>query len=101
MLPVQSHLSYLGKKGKDRVTGFTGIVTTVAFDLYGCIQVVLTPAALDKDGIPVASNWFDIGRVEITDDTLVMPQPDFDFGPVAEGRKGPATKPAFCTHPPR
>ena len=100
MLPVQSHLSYLGKKGKDRVTGFTGTVTTVGFDLYGCIQVVLTPG-LDKDGVPASSNWFDIGRIEITDNTPVMPQPDFDFGSVAEGKKGPAAKPTFGTHPPR
>lgn len=56
-------MSILGKLGKDRVTGFTGIITGRAEYLYGCMQYSLTPAA---DGNKILSNeWFDEGRIEI------------------------------------
>jgi len=45
---VERHVSQLGLKVKDRVTGFEGVVSTMSFDLYGCIQAAVTPAA--KDG---------------------------------------------------
>ena len=38
-----NELKLLGLKVKDKVTGFTGIITSVSFDLYGCIQVIITP----------------------------------------------------------
>lgn len=90
---VAKHLSYLGKKVKCRVTGFEGVVTSVSFDLYGCIQVVVNPGA-DKDGKMIDSMWFDINRLEIQSEQPVMQVPNFDFGPVAEGRNGPSEKPA-------
>ncbi len=43
MKQVQEHLCKLGLKAEDMVTGFKGVVSTVSFDLYGCIQAVLTP----------------------------------------------------------
>jgi len=54
----------LGKQGKDKITGFTGIVTGVATHLYGCDTVGLSPS-LDKDGKIQDSHWFDIGRIEV------------------------------------
>ena len=89
---IKKHLGYLGLKVRDKVTGFKGTVTSVGFDLYGCVQVIVNPG-LDKSGKPGESLWFDIARLEKTSMKPVMEVPNFDFGPVAEGLKGPAEKP--------
>lgn len=54
----------LGKKARDRITGFEGVITGRAQYLTGCDQYVLTPSV--KDGSYQASQWFDEGRLEIT-----------------------------------
>ncbi len=91
---VQSHLAKLGFKVRDRVTGIEGIVTSVGFDLYGCVQVIINPG-IDKDGKIRDGLWLDIARLEILSKKPVMQPPDFvTDGPVAEGLKGPAEKPA-------
>jgi len=54
----------LGKKGKDKITGFTGIITAKIFYLYGCAQYGLSPE-IDKDGKKPQMEWFDEGRIEI------------------------------------
>jgi len=87
----KKHFDLLGKKAKDKVTGFTGVITSLSFDLYGCIQVVVTPKAEKKE--VKDGHWFDVTRLEILDSTPVLPVPDFDSGYVAEGNKGPADKP--------
>lgn len=90
---MNSHIKLLGKKAKDSVTGQEGIITTVSFDLYGCVQAVITPQA--KDGKVLEGNWMDVARLEILNDKPVMALPDFSRGYVAEGKKGCAEKPAF------
>lgn len=92
---IQKHLNLLGLKVRDRVTGAKGVVASISFDLYGCIQAVVNPG-LDKDGKQLDQNWYDVSRLEVTDSEPVMPRPDFVSGPVAEGRKGPAEKPMPC-----
>lgn len=89
---MQKHMDLLGLKARDKVTGFEGVVSTVSFDLYGCIQVVLTPP-LDGDGKKQDGVWFDVARLEVTDDVPVMDVPDFESGPIADGKHGPAEKP--------
>jgi hypothetical protein len=54
----------LGKKGKDKITGFEGIITGRAQYLYGCDQYGITPA-VDKEGKTKDTQWFDEGRIEI------------------------------------
>ncbi len=54
----------LGKQGKDKITGFVGIVTAKCYHLYGCAQYSLTPA-VDKDGKSQDIKWIDEGRLEI------------------------------------
>lgn len=93
MTNVEKHLSRLGLKARDCVTGMEGVITSVNFDLYGCIQATLHPG-LDKDGKPRDPLWYDIARLKTICDTPVIRQPDFEVGPVAEGLKGPAEKPA-------
>lgn len=89
---IVKHLDMLGRKAEDKVTGFKGVVASVYFDLYGCIQAVVTPKV--KDGADRKSQAFDVGRLKISGEP-VMERPNWDFGPVAEGRHGPAEKPAF------
>lgn len=89
---IQSHIKNLGFKAKDKVTGFKGVITSLNFDLYGCIQYLLSPAT-DKDGKQPDSGWFDVTRLEITNKSPVMEQPNFDAGHIAEGKKGSNEKP--------
>ena len=49
----------LGLKVTDQVTGFSGVVTSVGYDLYGCIQAIVTPQ-LKADATKLEeSRWFD------------------------------------------
>ena len=89
---VNRHLDLLGLKVRDKITGFEGIVSSVSFDLYGCIQTVVSPA-VDKDMKKENDRWFDTTRLEILENSPVMSLPNFDHGYVAEGKKGPADKP--------
>lgn len=54
----------LGKKGKDRITGFTGTITGHVNYISGCSQVLLTPP-IGKDGKPGEALWFDEQRIEL------------------------------------
>lgn len=88
---IERHFEILGLKVRDRVTGFHGVATTLSFDLYGCIQVVITPAAKDSS-IP-GGQWFDITRLEVISEDPVMNTPCYSSGYIAEGRKGSSDKP--------
>ncbi len=88
------HMGLLGLKVIDAVTGAEGVVTTLSFDLYGCIQAVVTPYA-NKDGEIKEGHWLDITRLNVLDRKPVMELPDFKSGYVAEGKKGCAAKPKF------
>lgn len=58
--------SLMGKKVKDTVTGFTGIVTAVVEYISGCVQLGIQPV-VDKDGKKMDSEYFDEQRVEAID----------------------------------
>ena len=88
------HIALLGKKAKDKITGLTGIITSVSFDLYGCIQAVITPPA-SKEGKVNSGHWFDVTRLEILEHVSVITLPDFHSGYVADGKKGCAEKPSL------
>jgi hypothetical protein len=53
----------LGKKARDKVTGFEGVITGRAQYLTGCDQYVVVP--LVKDGSFQRGEWFDEGRLEV------------------------------------
>jgi hypothetical protein len=53
----------LGQEGKDKVTGYTGIIIGHAKYLMGCDQYGLS--APMRDGKISAAEWFDEGRIEI------------------------------------
>lgn len=94
MSKIKTHIGLLGKKVADKVTGQKGVVTSVSFDLYGCIQVVVNPG-MGPDGRLQESAWFDVSRLKVLSEKPVMEVPNFEDGPQAEGKKGPAEKPAF------
>jgi hypothetical protein len=64
MADLQEYFSWLGYNCRDKVTGFEGVVDSVSFDLYGCVQVSLLPQQThgNKDWVP--GHWFDVKRVE-------------------------------------
>lgn len=70
---IEEALSMLGLKAKDRVTGFAGVVSSVTFDLYGCVQAIVTPA-VSADGKTGESAWFDIKRLETSERVMDAPQ---------------------------
>jgi len=91
-MSIEKHMGLLGMRATDKVTGFKGVVSSVSFDLYGCVQVVLTPAAKEERELG-EGHWLDVGRLTVTGKKPVMAPPDFEKGRVAEGRKGAAPKP--------
>jgi hypothetical protein len=90
---MKEHFKLLGHKVRDVVTGFTGMVTTISFDLYGCVQAVVTPEIEKKTGKRGESEWFDTKRLAILSKSPVMPIPSFDAVP------GGDKKPAFPRDP--
>ncbi len=88
-----NHLDLLGKKGIDRVTDIEGVVTSVSFDLYGCIQLLITAKAIPGKGYYPESVWLDLNRVAISGSRKVMETPDYDHISPADGNRGPADKP--------
>ncbi len=54
----------LGVKGRDKLTGFEGVVYGRAEYLTGCDQYCLVPR-VGEDGDIKDSRWFDEGRIEI------------------------------------
>jgi|GEM_PF-842092 len=88
---TMTHISMLGKPVRDKVTGFRGIVTSISFDLSGCIQALVTPQA--REGKLIDSAWMDISRVIEIEDVPRIAAPDFNNGPISEGKKGPIDKP--------
>ncbi len=53
----------LGQKGRDKITGFEGIIISHVKYLFGCDQYGLTPQA--TDGKLGDTNYFDEGRIEV------------------------------------
>ncbi len=96
-MDIQKHFELLGQRVRDRVTKMEGIVTSLSFDLYGCIQAVVHPG-LEKESQKIAEqHWFDVLRLEVLDEEPIMERPGYNFTPdaISGGLKGPAEKPLF------
>ena len=93
MINIKKHMGLLGLKVQDKVTGQKGVVASISFDLYGCVQAIVNPG-IDKEGKPRDSLWFDVSRLTVLDKKPVMQPPDYEYGPQAEGRQGAAERPA-------
>lgn len=94
MVHLKKHLDLLGMRVQDSVTGLKGVVTSIGFDLYGCVQAIVHPGT-DKDGKLADSLWFDVQRLKVLDKKPVMPRPTFEWTDevIAKGLKGPAERP--------
>lgn len=88
------HRNLLGLKVKDAVTGFKGIVTSVTFDLFGCVQALVHPG-LNKESLPKDQCWFDVNRLTVINDKPVMAPPTFTTPATytSSTEKGGAAKP--------
>ena len=90
-MKIKKHLDLLGHEVKDKVSDFTGVVISMSFDLYGCIQADVRPKKLRKDdGTITQGMWLDVLRLDVVSKKPLMDQPNFEWGDVAEGKKGPA-----------
>ena len=77
----------LGKKGKDKITGFEGIIVGKISYLFGCDQYGIAPQTFNKEsGKRADTEWFDEGRIEITGEGVKpeevrvdKPGADFNF----------------------
>lgn len=54
----------LGRKARDRITGFTGVITARIEYLTGCAQYGITPEA--KDQKIEDTRYFDVTRVDVS-----------------------------------
>lgn len=101
---VIGYLDLLGLPVMDRVTEFTGIVTSISFDLYGCVQAVVSAKYKEEAKERFEARWFDCNRLKISDQTPVMDQPTFlKILPLNESQadtvRGAAEKPLPNAYP--
>jgi hypothetical protein len=80
---IKQSIELLGHKAQDRVTGFTGVISSVSFDLYGCVMAIVTPP-IDESGKPREGHWFDIKRLLVSE--TVMAAPKFEETKMGEER---------------
>ena len=83
--------NFLGYVVKDKVSGMTGVVTSLSFDLYGCVQMLVRPQ-IDKEGKLPEAHWFDLSRLEKTNDNRVI-EPIGFLMPDSQDTPGPEGKP--------
>jgi hypothetical protein len=86
---MNDYFEWLGYEVRDRVTGFAGVADSVCFDLYGCVQVSITPKCDDKDKERKSGYWFDVKRLEKTSCVRVLEPPKWSM---PGDENGPADK---------
>lgn len=89
---MHDYLQLLGFKVRDVVTGFEGVVESVSFDLYGCVQAVVRGPVTEKGDV-LDGRWFDMKRLKQISQTPVMMVPRFAAIP-AGSETGGSEKPA-------
>jgi hypothetical protein len=92
---MKDFLNLLGLPVEDKITKFKGVVTSVSFDVYGCVQCVVHPP-VGKDGMPKDGHWFDWKRLTVTSKKTALSPMPFDGMKIGQER-GPAAKPAQST----
>jgi hypothetical protein len=88
MNTVEQSLDLLGRKVVDKITLVEGIVTSICFDLYGCIQAIVTPSSIDDKKSDIY--WSDIKRLTVVSEYKVM---EVSFNSKYGNEPGPAEKP--------
>lgn len=72
MASMETLVGVLGIRVQDMATGLIGVVTSVSFDLSGCLQVLIAPPAKEDGTLPERA-WFDIGRVQMLNRVVDAP----------------------------
>ncbi len=70
------NLELLGMEVVDAVTNFKGVVSSISYDLYGCIQAVVSPYVNEKGEVG-SGKWFDTIRLKETGPSRAMTLPVF------------------------
>jgi hypothetical protein len=92
---VKATLEMLGHEVEDMVTGRKGVVTSACFDLYGCVQVVISVKVKDN---PKNENFiFDVKRMKVKSTKRIMDLPEYARdtkfeSPVRRGQEGGAAE---------
>jgi hypothetical protein len=89
---MKKHIGLLGHKVSDPVTGITGIVSSISFDVSGCIQAAVRISPKKEGGIG-ESFWIDTKQLKRLTKTPVVKAATFDIIP------GSQMKPAISSHP--
>jgi hypothetical protein len=55
----------MGLTVKDKISGWTGVVTGHCDYISGCDQLLVTPSGLKKDGTVPEGKWVDVQRLEV------------------------------------
>lgn len=63
-------MTWLGKQARDKITGFSGIITAQVRYITGCDQFCISPPV--KDGEIKSGQYFDFLRIEIIGDGIEM-----------------------------
>lgn len=91
--------NYIGYKVKDVVTGIEGIVTSISFDLYGCVQAAVDRGVDNKNNF-LDTLWYDINRLKIISNKPVMDSPHFkNVKTIIDN--GPSNKPEIKSNLPK
>ena len=72
---IQDHLGLLGYRCRDLLTRFEGVVTSISFDVNGCVQALVLAGHDDKGGR--ISSWFDTKSLEKISHGPLVRQPNF------------------------
>jgi len=63
----------IGQTGTDKITGFSGVITALVYEIDGSLLVGLQQKALMADGKPADVLEFDIERLDISGDPAKLP----------------------------
>ncbi len=99
----EAMFNLLGKKARDRISGMTGVVSSIGFELCeGNMRAAISPP-VDKDGKHVDGRWMSSTRIEALGEEQVMPAPMFStvqptYGATPQQHThGPADVPSLST----
>jgi hypothetical protein len=73
---MQEQLKLLGCTVRDRITGLTGVVSSIAFEITGQVSAAVNPKYDDKEEKLPTGIWIAVQRLEWTAAKAVMPPPD-------------------------
>lgn len=85
---MKEHLRLLGFKVREKLTGLVGVVTSVSFDISGCVQGYVNPG-VDKDNKTRDGCWYDTKRLEPLTKKSLLEAPTFEVVPGGQALPSP------------